>query len=194
MRSSSQHPNLSMGLRLTRRGGSMRMYPHWHQWLSLLPPSLNSRIRSRGRSAHEMWYRRDKFTNSQIPFTDMQLILDQHRLRTSNHPHSEKAKSPGGKTPPPRQRCWERRFTSMPTVECTWCNVHKFVGNQLRSTSYRVKRSMCYRSSPLLLRHRSLHSSSRRAMTTLRVMTRVQAPVPYVPPDIHAVLSTPTEP
>ena len=32
MKSPSQHPNLSMGLRLSRRGGSMCMYPHWYQW------------------------------------------------------------------------------------------------------------------------------------------------------------------
>ena len=31
------------------------------------------------------------------------------------------------------------------SVDGLWCNVRKFAGSQLRSTSYRVKLSECYR-------------------------------------------------
>ena len=31
------------------------------------------------------------------------------------------------------------------SIDGLWCNVHKFTGSQLRSTSYRVKLSECYR-------------------------------------------------
>lgn len=67
--------------------------------LSVDTSCLNSRIRSRGLSAREMWYQGEQFTNHQIPFTDQHLILEQQRLRTANHPHSEHAKDPG-KMPP----------------------------------------------------------------------------------------------
>ena len=60
--------------------------------LALATSCLNSRIRSRGLSAREMWYQRDQFTNSQIPIADQQLILDQHDARSANHPYSAKAK------------------------------------------------------------------------------------------------------
>ena len=54
--------------------------------LSIATASLNSRIRSRGLSAREMWSQRDQFTNQQIPFLDQQMIQMQHQTRSENHP------------------------------------------------------------------------------------------------------------
>ena len=54
---------------------------------------LNSRIRSRGLSAYEMWSQRDQFTNSQIPVSDKELIARQHEKKEANY--SPKCKSKG---------------------------------------------------------------------------------------------------
>lgn len=55
---------------------------------TITPPSiavatanLNTRIRNRGLSAREMWLQRDQFTNAQIPFSDLQVVRQQHSLR-----------------------------------------------------------------------------------------------------------------
>ena len=53
---------------------------------------LNSRFRSRGMSAREMWYQRDQFDNSQLPVHDIDLIRQQQFARTTNHPYSIKSK------------------------------------------------------------------------------------------------------
>ena len=120
--------------------------------LSVATSCLNSRIRSRGLLAREMWYQRDQFTNNQIPFTDQQLILEQ-RLRTTNHPHSEHAKAPGKTTPldtvveigdlvylhADRNKTRSRDSYLVISVEGVWCNVRKFMGNQLRSTSSAIR-------------------------------------------------------
>ena len=65
--------------------------------LSLVTARLNTRIRNRGLSAREMWTQRDQFSNNQIPVTDQNLIVAQHKQRLENHPHSERAKCPIGK-------------------------------------------------------------------------------------------------
>ena len=71
--------------------------------LSAATATLNSRIRSRGLSAREMWTQRDQFSGSQLPVNDRDLITEQHNERLRNHPFSVKAKAPSGKsiTPPP---------------------------------------------------------------------------------------------
>ena len=62
--------------------------------LSVAIARLNSRIRSRGLSAREMWTQRDQFSNSQIPLVDRDLIMTQHKTRVLNHPYSELSKAP----------------------------------------------------------------------------------------------------
>ena len=62
--------------------------------LAVATACLNSRIRSRGLSARELWTQRDQFQNRQIPLTDLDVILKQHEQRLSNHPLSEKSKNP----------------------------------------------------------------------------------------------------
>ena len=127
--------------------------------LSVATATLNSRIRSRGLSAREMWTQRDQFSNQQIPLHDQSLIVQQHEQRIANHHHSEKAKAPIAKDRPAEHitvgdlvylysdRNKTRARDRYLVVEVTgpFCNIRKFVGSQLRSTSYRVKTSDCYR-------------------------------------------------
>ena len=57
--------------------------------------NLNTRIRNRGLSAREMWLQRNQFTNAQLPFSDPQVVRQQHSLRLGNHPPRESSKAPG---------------------------------------------------------------------------------------------------
>ena len=52
---------------------------------------LNARIRSRDLSARELLMHRDHFSNQQIPLADRSLILEQHKQRIDNRPHSERS-------------------------------------------------------------------------------------------------------
>ena len=127
--------------------------------LAIATASLNSRIRSRGLSAREIWTQRGQFTNSQIPHADQGLILKQHENRLHNHPHSERSKAPLSKLNNPQsievgdllyqnsdrnKSCSRDRYLVV-SVENNWCNVRKFVGLQLRNFSYRVKTCECYK-------------------------------------------------
>lgn len=127
--------------------------------LSIATATLNSRIRSRGLSSREMWTQRDQFSNSQIPLVDQDLVAKQHAQRTTNHPHSEKSKAPLGQPAEPqpidvgdlvyihtdRNKSYARDRYLVVSVEGIWCNVRKFVGSQLRSSSYRIKTSECFK-------------------------------------------------
>ena len=123
--------------------------------LAVATANLNTSIRNRGLSAREMWLQCDQFTNWQIPVTDLQLLREQHSSRLRNHPVSERSKAPG-RSPPTspsvevgdlvyitsdgsKNRARDRYLVV--SVEGLWCNVLKFTSSQLRSTSYRVKRS-----------------------------------------------------
>ena len=127
--------------------------------LSVATANLNARVRNRGMSARELWTQRDQFTNEQLPLNDYSIIRQQHALRNANHEHSQTSKSPRGSVPKPqhieigdtvylysdksklRSRC---RYLVVNT-EGDWINISKFAGNQLRATSYRVKRTECYK-------------------------------------------------
>ena len=65
--------------------------------LSIATSTLNSRIRTRGLSAREIWTQPYQFSNCQIPLSDQELITKQHQLRLQNHSHSEKSKAPVAK-------------------------------------------------------------------------------------------------
>ena len=127
--------------------------------LTIATCHLNSRIRHSGLSAREIWTQRDQFSNEQLPISDRDLIQAQHHQRIDNHPHSEKCKAPRGKEPPCIQinvgdlvylysdrnkSCTRNRYLVV-SVEGQWCFIRKFVGNQLRNNSYRVKTSECYK-------------------------------------------------
>ena len=126
--------------------------------LAVVTANLNARLRPRGLSAREMWTQRDQFSNQQIPLQDQDIILRQHAQRLTNHPHSEKSKTPVTKSKltdriavgdlvylyADRNKTRARDRYLVVEVTGSFCNVKKFIGSQLRSTSYRVKMSECY--------------------------------------------------
>ena len=119
--------------------------------LSVATANLNTRVRNKGFSARELWTQRGQFTNEQLPLTDYNLIRQQHALRNANHAHSQLSKSPDGARPKPqhidvgdivyiyadrnktRSLC---RYIVVST-DGSWLNISKFIGTQLRATSYR---------------------------------------------------------
>ena len=127
--------------------------------LAVATARLNTRIRSRGLSAREIWTHRDQFTNKQIPVADQTLILQQHAGRLENHPYSERSKAPIGSIPTPpsidigdlvylyadRTKHHSRDRYLVTSVESDWCHLRKFVGSQLRQSPYRVKKSDCFK-------------------------------------------------
>ena len=135
-----------------------RLAPRGEQFtsttLAIAIAQLNSRLRAGGLSARELWYQRDQYTNTQLPVSDRDAIAKQHEKRSLNHSHSEQCKSRGQARAPEcpatvgdivylysdkSKHCSRDRYL-VTTVDGAWCNVRKFVGNQLRNTSYRVKR------------------------------------------------------
>lgn len=127
--------------------------------LAIVTARLNTRIRKRGLSSREMWMQRDQFSNRQIPVEDQKLISSQQIQRSTNHVQSEKAKCPSNQTPvTPDLKVGDivylrkdlnktnaRERYIVVTLEFPWCNIRKFIGNQLRNNSYRVKCSDCFK-------------------------------------------------
>ena len=126
--------------------------------LALATTRLNSRLRASGLSARELWTQRDQFTSQQIPIRDNEIIMDQHNRRLASHGPSIKSKAPTRPPPLPnldihvgdlvylradRSKMHSRPRYLVCAVEGGWCNIRKFVGSQLRSTSYRVRQSDC---------------------------------------------------
>ena len=147
--------------------------------LAVATSALNSRIRSRGLSSREMWTQRDQFSNKQLPLADDRLIALQHKQRLSNHPHSKCSKAPvQQRCPTPlidvgdlvylhsdlnKSRARDRYLVV--AIAPPFCDIKKFIGSQLRSSSYHVKLSECFkvpsdladpiRAPPALYRHES---------------------------------------
>ena len=127
--------------------------------LSIATANLNTRVGNRGFSARELWTQRDQFTNEQLPLTDYDLIRQQHSLRNANHAPSQLSKSPSHTVSKAlnidfgdivyrycdRNKSRSRCRYLVVSVDGVWLNASKFIGNQLRATSYRVKRSECYK-------------------------------------------------
>lgn len=127
--------------------------------LAVATATLNSRIRSRGLSSREMWTQRDQFTNAQIPLNDDSLLTSQYQQRLKNHPFSECSKAPISlpRSIPSitvgdlvylhsdRNKTRARDRYLVVSLEPPFCNIKKFVGTQLRSSSYRVKISDCFK-------------------------------------------------
>lgn len=175
--------------------------------LSIATACLNSRIRTRGLSAREMLTQRDQFSNNQIPLVDQELILTQHDQRITNHPHSEQSKAPRSKLSNSKsievgdlvylytdrnKTCARDRYL-VTSVEGIWCNVKKFVGSQLRKTSYRVKMNECYKV-PAIGVDRSLDRSQQSRLydfTGDEEEPEYQPPSPPQPPNIPSEISTP---
>ena len=87
------------------------------------------------------------------------LIARQHNQRLTNHPHSAKSKVPLAQPRPTccievgdlvynhsdRNKSRARDRYLVTKVEGAFCHVRTFVVSQLRSTSYRVRNSKCYK-------------------------------------------------
>ena len=126
--------------------------------LAVATSALNSRIRSHGSSSREMWTQRDQFSNQQLPLADDHLIALQHEQRLSNHPHSERSKAPlHSRRPTPvidvgglvylhsdRNKSRARDRYLVVAIDPPFCDIKKFIGSQLRSSSYHVKLTECF--------------------------------------------------
>ena len=83
------------------------------------------------------------------------MIQAQHHNRKANHPYSERSKAPSCNIAPSTHievgylvylYSGRARIRYLVTsIEVQWCYIRKFVGSQLRSTSYRVKKTECYK-------------------------------------------------
>ena len=127
--------------------------------LAIAIARLNTRVRHQGLSSREMWTMRDQFSNKRISIDDCALILRQHEHRIRNHGPSEHSKNPNNLAVNPvdisvgdivylRQDGTKHRRRDrylVVFVDNNWCNVRKFVGSQLRQSSYRVKKTECYK-------------------------------------------------
>ena len=135
--------------------------------LALATANINSRLRSSGLSARELWTQRDQITGEQLPITDRQIILSKHFSRTQNHGSSAVSKS-GGKTkgPEPSLRIGDLVFLYgdgdkthardkyiVTDVQQDRCKVRKFTMSQYRSKVYDVPITSCYPVSPTALTH-----------------------------------------
>ncbi|XP_063427674.1 CD109 antigen-like [Mytilus trossulus] len=153
-----------------------------------------------------MWTQRDQFSNNQIPLTDQSLIQRQYELRKSNHSYSEITKAPSRALPESphsevgdlvylyndrNKTCARDRYLVVST-DNSWCNIRKFVGSQLRNTSYRVKRSDCYKVPSLLNTLRQQDTYSYDNFTSSDEDDNTGKPQsPPKPPDIPNVISIP---
>jgi hypothetical protein len=126
--------------------------------LSQATANLNSRIRSPGVSAHEIFTQRDQTTGKQLSFDDIQIISDQHKRRLYNHTVSEKCKS-GGKPEHPMakvsvgsivyiyndgSKLQARPRYVVLSVKDGWCGLRRFADKRLGHITYSAKLSECY--------------------------------------------------
>ena len=126
--------------------------------LAIAIARLNSRIRYSGLSAREFWTQRSQFTHEQMPISDRENLIRQHTLRAQNHPSSEKSKHKSKKSATSynidvgdlvylysdKDKSRARSRYLVVSIDGEWCFIKKFSGNQLRSSSYKVKREECY--------------------------------------------------
>ena len=185
--------------------------------LALAIRTVNSRIRTRGLSAREMWTQRDQFNNDQLPVDDREMILQQHSNRLQNHKHSEVSKAPKAVTAPSsgiavgdlvylyvdRNKSAARSRYLVTSIEGNWCNIRKFVGSQLRKMSYRVRLTDCFvvpsSLTPNVLQAEDLsEDESPIDISDTAVERSLDAPdsstdrsVPPILPDIPSVISDP---
>ena len=133
--------------------------------LALATSRLNSRIRSIGLSAFELWTQRDQITGSQLPVNDKECIQRQHTVRQKNHPTSAKSKARGKPVSTPRlsvgdlvflkgdrNKCKSRDKYLVVDIIKSMCKVRKFTQSQFRSKVYDVKLCECIPLTPTVLR------------------------------------------
>ena len=127
--------------------------------LAIAVAQLNSRIRREGLSSRELWTQRSQYTHEQLPICDRDLINNQHEKRLYNHRSNEKTKSRNKISSnqdfveigdlvylySDKNKIDRRQRYLVVKVIDDWLYVKKFVGNQLRNSSYKVKRSECFK-------------------------------------------------
>ena len=93
-----------------------------------------------------------------MPISDRENLIHQHTLRAQNHPSSEKSKHKSKKSAKSynidvgdlvylysdKDKSRARSRYLVVSIDGEWCFIKKFSGNQLRSSSYKVKREECY--------------------------------------------------
>lgn len=176
--------------------------------LALATAQLNCRIRARGLSAREMLTQRDQFSNSQIPVVDRDLIMQQNTTRHANHQHSEKSKAPLANIQSEsdtsicvgdlvylhtdrNKSCARNRYLVV-SIDGTWCNIQKFIGSQLRKTSYRVKTSECYKV-PSQIKYHAMVPQNREDDHSDSELDSVEPPAPPEPPKIPDEIAKPPD-
>jgi hypothetical protein len=127
--------------------------------LALAIATLNSRVRDRGLSAHEILFQRDTLTGEKLNITDSHLSEQQYQQRRLNHGPSARSKAPKGQTPlkpllSPGDlvyiKCEGSKHKARDRYLVTACHeefvtVNKLVGPQLRSKGYKMKYSELYK-------------------------------------------------
>ena len=173
--------------------------------LAVTTANLNALIRSNGLSSREMWTQWDQFSNHQIPLHHQSIIVKQHEQCVTNHTHSKKAEAPILRCHPAnkitvgnlvylfsdRNKTRARDHYLVKEVSGSFCNIREFVGSQLRSTSYGVKTTDCYRVPSEVTgfqsaANRDTDSSSHEALS-------VQPEPSPPPPVIPSAISTPIQ-
>lgn len=168
--------------------------------LAVATATLNARIRSCGLSAREIWTQRDQFSNQQLPLQDQDIIMRQHE-RIAN----PKAPEPRAKNQPADRlalgdliylysdRSKSRALDRYLVVEISgsFYNVRKFVGSQLRSTSYRMKKAEFYRvASEVTHFHPPAFQDNAGSSSDETSPTKLVSPPMPIPP-IPSTISTP---
>ena len=136
---------------------------------------------------------------------DQSIIIQQNDQRSAYHTHSEKAKAPTSRRHPAnhitvgdlaylfsdRNKTRARDRCLVVEVTGSFCNIRKFVGSQLRITSYRVKTSDCYKVPSEVI---DFHPSAANGDTDSSSDEALPAqPVPFPPPRpvLPSAISTP---
>ena len=126
--------------------------------LAIATSTLNSKVRSNGLSSREVMFQRDQFTLMQLPITDHQIIMEKHKKAQVNNDDSARSKASGRPQLPDanvkvgslvylyadRDKHHARERYLVASIDGEWCLIRKFTGSQLRSFTYKVKKSEIY--------------------------------------------------
>ncbi|ESO93173.1 hypothetical protein LOTGIDRAFT_175608 [Lottia gigantea] len=182
--------------------------------LSITTARMNSRVRSHGLSAHELWIQRSQVTNQQIPISDREVILFQHSRRLANHPYSFRSKN--HRRPNTVAKVGDLVYLTcdgikdkgceryiVTSTDDNWFYIRKFLGAQLRSSmpprrSYHNDSSevSVYEDTDHDIRLTDADQVSKDAAPSQDQSLLVEEPPkvdPPIPPDIPELLSQPVE-
>ena len=125
--------------------------------LSQATAVLNSRIRSAGVSAYEIFTQRDQNSGLQLDIDDMKLIKEQQERRVGNHLHSQRSKSSKALRPEAsvavgdivylyddKSKLSARSRYIVISIDGDCCNIKKFTRQYLGASTYTVKLRDCF--------------------------------------------------